>query len=142
VRFIKPPFQLVPGYISPEIMRPEPEADLSLQSSAKVKNTWSRIPTPPYALTVCTTAILYYFSLLFQHSSLSRCSSLVKSAVHQLLRVVRIFYFVRHCSSNTIQQNNFTTFLQSSTFATLIIYCRPVPVTARSKGVGLRPLAC
>jgi hypothetical protein len=45
----QPPFQWVPGALSPEIKRPGREADHSPPASAEVKKMWIYTSTAPYA---------------------------------------------------------------------------------------------
>jgi hypothetical protein len=48
----KPPFQWVPGALSPGIKRLVREADHSPPASAEVKKTWIYTSTPPYVFMV------------------------------------------------------------------------------------------
>jgi hypothetical protein len=50
---IQPLFRWVPGDLSPEIKRPEREADYLLRSSAEIKNAWSYTSTPHYVFMAC-----------------------------------------------------------------------------------------
>jgi hypothetical protein len=53
LRPTRPPIQWIPGSLSPSFKRPGREADLSLPSSAEVKNAWSYTTTPPYVFMAC-----------------------------------------------------------------------------------------
>jgi hypothetical protein len=44
----QPNIQWVSGALSPEIKRPEREADHSSPTNADVKKTWGYVSTPPY----------------------------------------------------------------------------------------------